>query len=118
MFPYSVMGTWGQVWASGRPIVRVVVTGVAAALPGRTTDVFAPNVNNIQRIINGEQFIGPIPDVVRDAMLDKNVVLLTKHKDGSQTKTPVTTHDNNVQLCATIGNFNLTSYGVPESIAR
>ena len=106
-----------QVWASGRPIVRVVVTGVAAALPGRTKDVFAKGVNNIQRIIDGEQCIGPIPDIVKDQMLQRNVVLLKKNADGSQTTTPVTTHGNNVNLCATIGNFNLTSYGVPESIA-
>jgi hypothetical protein len=50
-------------------------------------------------------------------MLDKNVMLLAKNADGTQTKTAVTTHESNIQLCATIGNFNLTSYGVPESIA-
>ena len=106
-----------MVWASGRPNVRVVVTGIAAALPGRTKDVFAKGVSNVQRIIAGETFIGPIPDTVKDSMLDKNVTLLAKNADGSQTKIPLKTHESNIQLCATIGNFNLTSYGVPESIA-
>jgi hydroxymethylglutaryl-CoA synthase len=106
-----------MVWASGRPNVRVVVTGIAAALPGRTKDVFAKGVSNVQRIIAGETFIGPIPDTVKDSMLDKNVALLSKNADGSQTKIPIKTHESNIQLCATIGNFNLTSYGVPESIA-
>ena len=106
-----------MVWASGRPNVRVVVTGIAAALPGRTKDVFAKGVNNVQRIIDGETCIGPIPDDVKDSMLDKNVALLAKNADGTQTKIPIKTHDANIQLCATIGNFNLTSYGVPESIA-
>ena len=106
-----------MVWASGRPNVRVVVTGIAAALPGRTKDVFAKGVSNVQRIIAGETFIGPIPDSVKDSMLDKNVALLSKNADGSQTKIPIKTHESNIQLCATIGNFNLTSYGVPESIA-
>jgi hypothetical protein len=50
-------------------------------------------------------------------MLDKNVVLLNKHADGSQSKTTLKSSEENIQLCATIGNFNLTSYGVPESIA-
>ena len=106
-----------MVWASGRPNVRVVVTGIAAALPGRTKDVFAKGVNNVQRIIAGETCIGPIPDIVKDSMLDKNVALLVKNADGSQVKVPIKSHDANIQLCATIGNFNLTSYGVPESIA-
>ena len=35
----------------------------------------------------------------------------------SNPQVPITTHGANIQLCATIGNFNLTSYGVPESIA-
>lgn len=106
-----------MVWASGRPNVRVVVTGIAAALPGRTKDVFSKGGNNVQRIIAGETFIGPIPDCVKDSMLDKNVALLSKNADGTQTKIPIKTHESNIQLCATIGNFNLTSYGVPESIA-
>jgi hydroxymethylglutaryl-CoA synthase len=106
-----------MVWASGRPNVRVVVTGIAAALPGRTKDVFSKSGSNVQRIIAGETFIGPIPDSVKDSMLDKNVALLSKNADGTQTKIPIKTHESNIQLCATIGNFNLTSYGVPESIA-
>ena len=106
-----------QVWASGRPNVRVVVTGVAAALPGRNTAVFAPGVNNIHRILKGENCIEVIPDEVKESMLDKNVVLLKKNKDGSQSKETVVSTDNNVNLCATIGNFNLAMYGVSDSIA-
>mmetsp|Transcript_35743 Transcript_35743/g.33876 ORF Transcript_35743/g.33876 Transcript_35743/m.33876 type:complete len:1078 (+) Transcript_35743:181-3414(+) len=106
-----------MVWASGRPNVRVVVTGIAAALPGRTNDVFPKGVNNIQRIIKGETCIGPIPTEVKESMLDKSVVLLNKHADGTQSKTTLKSTEENIQLCATIGHFNLTSYGVPESIA-
>jgi hydroxymethylglutaryl-CoA synthase len=53
-----------EVWASGRPNVKVVVTGVSAALPGRDHDVFPPGVNNIQRIIEGESFISNLPTEV------------------------------------------------------
>lgn len=105
------------VWASGRPNIRVVVTGISAALPGRDKAVFTPGVNNIQRIINGEQCISLIPNAVRDSMISKNVVTLEKHKDGTQTKTPITTYEEQIAVCASIGEFNLTSYGVPESIA-
>lgn len=105
------------VWASGRPNVKVVVTGVAAALPGRNSAVFTPNINNVYRIIRGENCITSIPDDVKDAMLEKNVILLKKSTDGSQIKTPVCSHQENINVCASLGEFNLTAYGVPESIA-
>lgn len=106
------------VWASGRPNVRVVVTGVAAALPGRDAEVFAPGVNNIHRIIEGENCISAIPEEVRDAMLEKNVVLLQKNKQtGVNTKVPVTTHGDNINVNASLGSFDLTQYGVSASIA-
>lgn len=43
------------VWASGRPNIKVVVTGVAAALPGREKAVYGPGSasSNVQRIIAG-----------------------------------------------------------------
>jgi hypothetical protein len=106
-----------EVWASGRPNVKVVVTGVAAALPGRDNDVFHPGVDNIRRLINGDMCITPIPGDVKQEMLTKNVNLLIKNKDGSQVKKPVQTEQENIQFCATLGNFHLTYYGVPESIA-
>jgi hypothetical protein len=53
------------VWASGRPNVSVVVTGVAAAVPGRHTAAFKPGVDSIQRIIAGENFITPIPSEIK-----------------------------------------------------
>lgn len=105
------------VWASGRPNVKVVVTGVAAALPGRDSAVFTPGVNNVHRIIRGENCITVIPEAIKDAMLEKNVNLLQKNKDGSQVKIPIKTHEENINVCASLGDFNLTAYGVPESIA-
>jgi len=105
------------VWASGRPNVKVVVTGVAAALPGRDSAVFTPGVNNVDRILRGENCITPIPAHVKDSMLEKNVSLLKKNKDGSQTKVPIRTHEENINVCASLGDFSLTAYGVPESIA-
>jgi hypothetical protein len=50
-------------------------------------------------------------------MLEKNVSLLKKNKDGSQTKVPIKTHEENINVCASLGDFSLTAYGVPESIA-
>ena len=84
----------------GRPNVRVVVTGVAAALPGRDTQVIKPGMNNIQRIIAGENCITPISDQVKNNMLEKNVVLLKKNKEtGQSTRVPITSHEDNINYC-------------------
>ena len=77
------------VWASGRPNVNVVVTGVAAALPGRNTQAFKPGVDNIQRIITGENFISELPTEVKDSMIEKNVCEMVKGKDGTIQKVPI-----------------------------
>ena len=116
--PPSLSRNKTYVWASGRPNVRVVVTGVAAALPGRDTQVIKPGMNNIQRIIAGENCITPISDQVKNNMLEKNVVLLKKNKEtGQSTRVPITSHEDNINLCASLGDFDLTEYGVAQSIA-
>ena len=116
--PPSLSRNKTYVWASGRPNVRVVVTGVSAALPGRDAKVFMPGVNNIRRIISGVNCITPIPEGVKDSMLEKNVVLLKKNKEtGKNTRVPVDSHEDNVNLCASLGDFDLTEYGVTQSIA-
>lgn len=107
-----------MVWASGKLNVKVVVTGVAAALPGRDKPlVIESGSKNIQRVIQGENFITPIPDHVKDAMLEKNVVEMIKNKDGVLEKRSISTHQDNINLCAAIGTFNLNDYGVSDSIA-
>ena len=104
-----------QIWASGRPGVKVVVTGISAALPGRSTDVFSKE--GIQRIINGQNCILPIPEDVKVEMLEKNVVQLEKNKDGTSQKKPLKDSKDMINLCAALGSFDLTKYGVGASIA-
>jgi hypothetical protein len=50
-------------------------------------------------------------------MLQKNVVELLKKKDGTQEKRPVDTYEKQINLCAALGDINLSQYGVAESIA-
>jgi hypothetical protein len=105
-----------KVWASGKPNVRVVITGVSAALPGREGEVFTPGVDNIQRILNGENFISAVPDRVKDAMLEKNVVTQRRGKDGTVQSVPVTAQKDTINVCASLGRINLGVYGISESI--
>mmetsp|Transcript_26247 Transcript_26247/g.58952 ORF Transcript_26247/g.58952 Transcript_26247/m.58952 type:complete len:590 (-) Transcript_26247:150-1919(-) len=105
-----------EVWASGRPNIKVVVTGVSAALPGRDHDVFPPGVNNIRRIIDGESFISNLPSEVMDAMLEKNVCTISKGKDGVTTSTKLSSYEHTINVSASLGRINLTTYGISESI--
>ncbi len=105
-----------KIWASGRRNVRVVVTGVSAALPGRDRDVFTVGVNNITRIINGETCITPIPEPVKDAMLEKNLFETVKNTDGTVSKVPIKSYDKCINVSASLGKLSLTAYGVSESL--
>ena len=106
------------VWASGKPNVHVVVTGVSAALPGRDKEVFKDGVNNIRRIIDGEMLISQIPHSVKDSMIEKNVIEIKKSSSGGTIKSKVDNYDQQISVSASIGNFDLTKYGLAESIVN
>lgn len=106
------------VWASGRPNVKVVVTGVAAALPGRGSVAMMEGTNNIHRIINGEMLISPIPDYVKDQMIEKNVIEIKKGQVGKSTRQRVSSYSEQINVCASIGKFDLTKYGLEKSIVH
>jgi acyl transferase domain-containing protein/NADP-dependent 3-hydroxy acid dehydrogenase YdfG len=62
--------------AAERP---VVITGAALGLPGGER-VF--DDANVARILAGEQFLGPIPAELREAMVRKNITRLVKSEHG------------------------------------
>ena len=51
-------------------------------------------------------------------MLEKNVFELIKNKDGTTTRYVLQSYADNINLCACVGEINLTSYGVSESIVN
>lgn len=105
------------VWASGRPNVQVVVTGIAAALPSKSDDCDQlPSAENVKRIVNGESFLSIIPDDVQASMLDKHISD-TVRVNGQLTKRPISCAADSINVRAKMGTkFSLTSYGVSESI--
>lgn len=106
------------VWPSGRPNITVVVTGIAAALPGRDKDVFSPagGVDNVRRIIRGESFLTAIPDEVIAEMIDKQISNNLKQADGTITKVAITAKEQCIQVSASLGRFDLTDYGISASL--
>jgi hypothetical protein len=51
-----------------------------------------------------------------DAMLEKNVSTLSKSKDGTTTSTKLIDYNQMINVSASLGRINLTTYGISESI--
>jgi len=98
----------------GRRADPYVVTGVSLGLPGME-EVFAPDA--LERIINGENFISELPDDIKQRMLDKNLVRIVKHPDGSAELIPCESFDTIPQLAGRGGYFDLAEqYGIDAKI--
>ena len=96
--------------------IGCVITGTSAGLPGGEK-VFRED--NLTRLIAGQQCIGPVSGSLRMEMLDKNVVQVTKHKDGTTKRDPVDNESKVIKLAAQLGSFDMTeSYGVPAGLAQ
>ncbi|MBE1495760.1 acyl transferase domain-containing protein/acyl carrier protein [Amycolatopsis lexingtonensis] len=88
----------------------VVITGAALGLPG-TERVF--DDANVGRILHGEQFIGAIPQALRDAMADKHITRLVKSENGSPRFTAIDSPDDVIKLAARAGALDLVDeFGV------
>jgi acyl transferase domain-containing protein/acyl carrier protein len=89
----------------------VVITGAALGLPG-TPRIF--DDGNISRILNGQQFIRPIPPSFRQAMLDKNITRLVKSDNGGPVFEAITDVADVIKLAGRGGEFDLArEFGVP-----
>jgi 3-oxoacyl-(acyl-carrier-protein) synthase len=96
--------------------ISCVITGTAAGLPGRP---LAFNKDNMERLINGEQCIGPISPTGIQSLLEKNVVQTKKLSDGSTQRVHVDNESETIKLAAQLGCCDLTkSYGVSEGLAQ
>jgi acyl transferase domain-containing protein/NAD(P)-dependent dehydrogenase (short-subunit alcohol dehydrogenase family)/acyl carrier protein len=82
----------------------VVITGAALGLPG-TEHIF--DDANIGRILRGDQFIDPIPDRLRRAMLDKHINRLVKSDNGGPTFESINNLADVIKLAARGKTFDL-----------
>jgi acyl transferase domain-containing protein len=93
----------------------VVITGAALGLPG-TEHVF--DDANVGRILDGQQFIKPIPTDLRRAILDKHITRLVKSENGGAFET-IGSLDDVIKLAGRSEGFDVESeFGVtPERSA-
>src|SRR5579862_9383725 len=89
----------------------VVITGAAVGLPG-ADHIF--DDGNIARLLNGDQFIGPIPERLRQAMLDKNITRLVKSDNGGPVFETILDTADVIKLAGRGRSFDLEAeFGVP-----
>ncbi|MCB2179923.1 SDR family NAD(P)-dependent oxidoreductase [bacterium] len=89
----------------------VVVSGAGLGLPGRNKHVFSDD--NIERILNGESFIEPLPTATREEMLARKVTRLVKSDAGAQ-MVVLNDLDQTIKLAGQHGTFDLAEeFGVP-----
>jgi malonyl CoA-acyl carrier protein transacylase len=89
----------------------VVISGTGLGLPGRNKLVFAED--NVERLLNGEIFIEPIPEKTRQEMLEKSVIRLEKSEAGAQ-MIELNRMEQTIKLAGQPGTFDLAAeYGLP-----
>jgi len=94
----------------------VVCTGAAVGLPGGER-VFDPD--NFHAILRGENRITPVPQEIRQRMVDKSLVRLKKDEHGQGTFMPVTSTDEVIRLAGQAGEFDLAAeYGVDPAFVK
>ena len=87
-----------------RTDLPVAITGAALGLPG-TEHIF--DDSNIGRILRGDQFIKPVPQEFRQAMLDKHITRLVKSENGGPTFETIHDVADVIKLAGRGGEFDL-----------
>ena len=102
--------------SDSRKVDSFVFSGISIGLPGMD-DVFAPDT--FDRIIRGDNFISEISDEIKQRLLDRNLVRIIKHADGSAEFVPCNDFSLIPQLAGRKGHFNLAEqYGIDAKIVE
>ena len=105
-----------QVASSSRGEDPFVFSGISLGLPGMD-DVFAPD--SLDRIIQGDNFISELPDDIKQRLLERNLVRIIKHTDGSAEFVPCNDFSLIPQLAGRKGHFDLAEqYGIDPKIVE
>jgi malonyl CoA-acyl carrier protein transacylase/NAD(P)-dependent dehydrogenase (short-subunit alcohol dehydrogenase family) len=104
-----------EIYSGGRqaqPNIEIGITGAAIGLPN-VDHVF--DDLNVERILRGDQFIGPIPTRIRHAMVEKNITRLVKTAAGEGRFEIIEKLDDVIKLAARARDLDLVrDFGFPE----
>ena len=101
---------------NSRQLDPFVFSGISLGLPGMD-DVFAPDT--FDRIVRGENFISEVSDEIKQRLLDRNLVRIIKHADGSAEFVPCNDFSLIPQLAGRKGHFDLAEqYGIDAKIVE
>ncbi|MCL2887930.1 MAG: SDR family NAD(P)-dependent oxidoreductase [Elusimicrobia bacterium] len=91
----------------------VVISGIAAGTPGSWEKVFRDGA--LDEILQGRNFIEPIPADWQQKQIDKNVEYVIKSKDGNHRVEKLTDISQAIKLSARAGAFDVEKeFGLPE----
>ncbi|MBW2525225.1 MAG: acyltransferase domain-containing protein, partial [Deltaproteobacteria bacterium] len=82
----------------------ISVTGAALGLPG-TAQVF--DDANVGRLLGGEQLIGPIPELLQQAMIDKRITRVVKERAGGAHFETLDSTGEAIKLSARLGELDM-----------
>ncbi len=95
-----------------QPLEDVCITGAALGLPG-TDKVF--DDQNLARILNGEQFIKPITEKLRQEIAEKNITRLVKTDAGGPRFETIKNLDDVIKLAGRSNQKDIVEdFGFPE----
>ncbi|MBE57502.1 MAG: hypothetical protein CMB01_03930 [Euryarchaeota archaeon] len=101
---------------NSRQLDPFVFSGISLGLPGMD-DVFAPDT--FDRIVRGDNFISEVSDEIKQRLLDRNLVRIIKHADGSADFVPCNDFSLIPQLAGRKGHFDLAEqYGIDAKIVE
>jgi malonyl CoA-acyl carrier protein transacylase len=90
----------------------VVISGAGLGLPGRSRHVF--DDNNIVDLLKGDMRIEPLPEEIRQGMLDKRPTRLVKSEAGAVMQT-IDSMDLTLKLAGQRGEFDpVNEFGLPQ----
>ena len=105
-----------QITVDSRHTDPFVFSGISLGLPGMG-EVFAPEA--FDRIVRGDNFISEVSGEIKQRLLDRNLVRIIKHSDGSAEFVPCSDFTLIPQLAGKKGHFDLAEqYGIDPKIVE
>jgi malonyl CoA-acyl carrier protein transacylase len=94
----------------------VVISGTGLGLPGRNRHVFQED--NVETILKGTVLIDPLPEELRQKILERRIVRVMKSESGAQ-MVPIEDLEQTIKLAGQRGQFDpAAEFGIPQNLVE